>query len=97
MAINLFKNITEAYGKLITNNSGNSIKSAFLFWVFLVGIVLLLIVGVVLLIDVISDGKVESNIADLASFVTAISRLFVAAGLPKIAGEVKEIFKKEEK
>ena len=36
------------------------------------------------------DGKVDSSLADLAEVITAVSGLFVAAGLPKIAGEIFE-------
>ena len=76
--------------QLITNGSGVSIKSAFLFWVLVTGILILLILGAVMLIDVIVDGKVESSMADIASVITAVAGLFVAAGLPKLVGEIFE-------
>ena len=76
--------------QLLTNGSGVSIKSAFLFWVLVTGILILFIIGAVLLIDVIADGKVESSMADVASVITAVAGLFVAAGLPKLVGEIFE-------
>lgn len=76
--------------RLLTNGSGYSIKSWFLYGVTVVGIALLSIVGFVLVWDVVADGKVDSSVSEIAGFVTAISGLFVAAGLPKIVGEIME-------
>ncbi len=84
------KKIINHITNLITNGSGVSIKSAFLFWVLVTGILILLIVGAVMLIDVIVDGKVESNMSDIASVITAVAGLFIAAGLPKLVGEIFE-------
>ena len=79
------------YEALITNGTGRSIKSWFIHRVTIAGLVLLSIVGVVLLVDVIWDGKIDSAVSDLAGLVGAISTLFVSAGLPKMIGEIKEM------
>ena len=80
----------EGTKKLLTNNTGYSIKNWFLYGVTIVGILLLLIVGFVLVFDVLKDGTVSSNISDLATFIGSIAALFTAAGLPKIVGDIME-------
>ena len=84
------KNIFENTRKLLQNNSGYSIKSWFLYGTFVCGTIILLASGGVMVYDVAFDGKVDSSLADLAEVITAVSGLFVAAGLPKIAGEIFE-------
>ena len=76
--------------KLLENGSGYSIKSWFLYGTFICGTIILLASGGVMLYDVLYDGRVDSSLADLAEIITAVSGLFVAAGLPKIAGEIFE-------
>jgi len=76
--------------ELITNGTGVSIKSWFIYQVTRVGLCLLVITGLVLLIDVVWDGKVDTSISDLATLVGAISTLFVSVGLPKMIGEIME-------
>lgn len=76
--------------KLLTNGTGYSIKNWFLYGVTIAGIILLVIAGFVLVVDVWIDGQVNTNIGELSQFVGAVSALFVAAGLPKIAGEIME-------
>lgn len=79
------------YEALITNGTGHSIKSWFIHRVAVLGMCLLGVTGVVLLVDVVWDGKIDSNLSELAQFVGAISTLFVSAGLPKMIGEIKEM------
>ena len=76
--------------KLLENGSGYSIKSWFLYGTFICGTIILLASGGVMVYDVVYDGRVDSSLADLAEVITAVSGLFVAAGLPKIAGEIFE-------
>lgn len=85
--------------KLIQNNSGYSIKSWFLYGTFICGVIILLSAGGVMIYDVVFDGKVDSSMSDLAQVITAVSGLFVAAGLPKIVGEIaeKRYFKSQDK
>ena len=86
MKTKLFQNAN----KLLVNGSGYSIKSWFLYGTFVCGTIILLASGGVMVYDVAFDGKVDSSLADLAEVITAVSGLFVAAGLPKIAGEIFE-------
>lgn len=82
--------IFQSTRKLLENGSGYSIKSWFLYGTFVCGTIILLASGAVMVYDVLYDGKVDSSLADLAEVITAVSGLFVAAGLPKIAGEIFE-------
>ena len=82
--------IFQSTRKLLENGSGYSIKSWFLYGTFICGTIILLASGGVMLYDVLYDGRVDSSLADLAEVITAVSGLFVAAGLPKIAGEIFE-------
>lgn len=75
---------------LVKNNTGVSIKSFFLLEVSILGGIILLVVPFVLVWDVVVNGSIKSSVADIASLIGAISGLFVAAGLPKIIGELKE-------
>lgn len=77
---------------LITNNSGKSIKSWFLYGTMICGFTILIVLGGVLIYDVLYDGKVDSSMSDISSVITAVAGLFVSGGLPKIVGEVKEMF-----
>ena len=86
MKTKLFQNAN----KLLVNGSGYSIKSWFLYGTFICGTIILLASGGVMVYDVLYDGRVDSSLADLAEVITAVSGLFVAAGLPKIAGEIFE-------
>lgn len=86
MKTKLFQNVN----KLLVNGSGYSIKSWFLYGTFVCGTIILLASGGVMVYDVVYDGRVDSSLADLAEVITAVSGLFVAAGLPKIAGEIFE-------
>lgn len=76
--------------KLLVNNNGYSIKSWFLYGTFVVGVLILLSAVLVMVYDVLHDGKVDSSMADLAQVIAAVSGLFVASGLPKIVGEIFE-------
>lgn len=86
MKMELFKNVN----KLLVNGSGYSIKSWFLYGTFVCGTIILLASGGVMVYDVLYDGRVDSSLSDLAEVITSVSGLFVAAGLPKIAGEIFE-------
>lgn len=89
----LFENIKRLFGagknKLLSNNTGYSIKSWFLWGTALAGLYILLVVGFVLIWDVVVDGKVDS-VLSIPEIIESVSKLFIAAGLPKIAGEIGE-------
>lgn len=75
---------------LLENNSGFSIKSWFLYSTFICGVIILLVAAGVLVLDVLADGSLDGALSGFAEVILAVSTLFVAAGLPKIAGEFME-------
>lgn len=86
---NIKKLLSAGKDKLLSNNTGYSIKSWFLYGTALAGIYLLFVVGFVLIWDVVKDGKIDTVIS-MPDIIDSVAGLFLAAGLPKIAGEVKE-------
>ena len=84
------KETSEKLSKLLSNNTGYSIKNWFIWGTFIVGVLILLTTVLVMIWDVVHDGKVDSSIKDLSEVILAVSALFTAAGLPKIVGEIFE-------
>lgn len=82
--------VTEYLKKLVESNSGISSKSFFLVAVTLIGCGLLVIVGVVLLVEVIRNGTIRTDLNGLAAFVGSIAGLFATAGITKAWSEKKE-------
>ncbi len=82
--------LTTEVSELLRNNSGQSIKSWFLYGTFILGALILLSTVLVMVIDVIHDGKVDSSMSDLSQVILAVSAMYTAGGLPKIVGEIFE-------
>lgn len=76
--------------KMLTNGTGVSIKSWLVYVVGITCIILLLPIPFVLLYDVLYDGVVDTNISDIASYVTAIGVVLISGVLPKAIGEFAE-------
>lgn len=84
----LFFSKTKKYLKsLITSNNGESSKSFFLVTVTIMGIYLLFICGFAILIDVICNGYILTDLYGMSTLIAAIASLFGAAGWTKVAGE----------
>ena len=82
--------VTEYLKKLIESNTGVSSKSFFLVAVTLIGCLLLLIVGVVLVVEVVRNGTIQTNLNGLAAFVGSVAGLFATAGVTKAWSERKD-------
>lgn len=82
---------------LISNNTGYSIKNYFIYSITNIVIYLLLIVGFVLVWDVVIDGKIDTDLNQLAGFVGATAAVLTAAGIPKAIAEIMERKKSNEK
>ena len=82
---------------LISNNTGYSIKNYFIYSIINIVIYLLLIVGFVLVWDVVIDGKIDTDLNQLAGFVGATAAVLTAAGIPKAIAEIMERKKSNEK
>lgn len=84
----LFFSKTKKYLKsLITSNNGESSKSFFLVTVTLLGSYLLFICGFILVIDVICNGYVMTDLYGIAAIIATVASLFGAVGWTKVAGE----------
>jgi hypothetical protein len=87
------KCLSKSKGKkanMLTNNTGVSIKSWLVYVTGITCIILLLPIPFVLLYDVLYDGAVETNINDIAAYVTAVGVVLISGVLPKTIGEFAE-------
>lgn len=73
--------------QLIKANSGDSSKSFLLVSVTLASLALLGICGFSLIVDVIVNGHILTDLIGMAAFVGSISTLLGAVGLTKVYGE----------
>lgn len=80
-------NIGKFFGKLIRNNTGVSSKNFFLITVTIIGCILLIIPGVVLLIEVINNKTITTDLSGLAAYIGSVASLFATAGLTKAWSE----------
>lgn len=84
----LFFNKTKKYLKsLITSNNGESSKSFFLVSITIIGIFLLFITGFALIVDVICNGYIMTDLYGVSSFVVSIASLLGVTGWTKVSGE----------
>ena len=82
--------------KMLTNNSGTSIKSWIAFVVAIVGILILISITAVIWIDVLTNKELKTTLQFYPDVIASVSALIFAGALPKIVGEVAERFKKKE-
>lgn len=73
--------------QLIKSNTGESSKGFLLVTVTLASLALLGICGISLIIDVIVNGYIMTDLLGMAAFVTSISTLLGAVGLTKVYGD----------
>ena len=76
--------------KLLTNNSGISIKSWIAFAVAIVGIAMLISLTAVLWIDVLTNKELKTTLQYYPDVIASVSALIFAGALPKIVGEITE-------
>lgn len=79
--------IGKFFGKLVRNNTGISAKNFFLITVTIIGCILLIIPGVVLLIEVISNKTITTDLTGLSAYVGSVASLFATAGITKAWSE----------
>ena len=84
------------FNKLICNNTGVSSKNFFLVCVTLIGLLLLLVPVVILLIEVISNHTIKTDLNGLAAYIAAVAGIFASAGVTKAWSEVSENKKNNE-
>lgn len=75
---------------LIRNNSGISSKNFFLVSVTIIGLILLIIPAVVLLIEVICNHTIATDLNGMAAYIVAVAGIFASAGITKAWSEKYE-------
>ena len=71
------------FNKLVKNNTGVSAKNFLLVSVTIIGCLLLIVPGVILMIEVINNKTITTDLTGLAAYVGAVASLFATAGLTK--------------
>lgn len=77
-------------GKLISNNTGVSSKNFFLVTVTVIGLILLLVPAVLLIVEVIYNHTIATDLNGLAAYIGAVAGVFAAAGITKAWSEKYE-------
>lgn len=73
--------------QLIKSNTGESSKGFLVVTVTLASVALLAICGISLIVDVIINGHIVTDLLGMAAFITSISTLLGAVGLTKVYGD----------
>lgn len=73
--------------KLIKNNTGVSSKNFFLVSVTIIGMILLIVPAIVLLIEVIINHTIATDLNGLAAYIAAVAGIFASAGITKAWSE----------
>lgn len=84
------------FNKLVSNNTGVSSKNFFLVTVTIAGIILLLIPAIVLIVEVIYNHTIKTDLSGMAAYVAAVAGIFASAGVTKAWSEKYESKKEEE-
>lgn len=75
---------------LVKNGSGVSSKSFFLVVVTIIGCILLLVPAAILLIEVICNHTIATDLNGLAAYIAAVATVFTSVGITKAWGERNE-------
>lgn len=81
---------TSMIRNILTNNTGMSVKSFFMFAVTIVALLLLLVVAFAIVWECVRTNRVTLDFNGFAAVITAIAALLVSAGIPKIIGDINE-------
>ena len=76
--------------RLISNNTGVSSKNFFLVAVTLIGLLLLLVPVVILIVEVITNHTIHTDLNGLAAYIGAVAGVFASAGITKAWSEKYE-------
>lgn len=75
------------FSKLVKNNTGVSSKNFLLVSVTIIGCLLLIVAGVILMIEVINNKTIATDLTGLAAYIGSIASLFATAGITKAWSE----------
>ena len=73
--------------KLIRNNTGISSKNFFLVIVTIIGCILLIVPAFILIIEIIINKTIQTDLHGLAAYIGAVSAIFASAGITKAWSE----------
>ena len=73
--------------KLIQNNTGVSSKNFFLVALTLIGLLLLLVPVISLMIEVICNHTISTDLNGMAAYIAAVASIFATAGITKAWSE----------
>ena len=76
--------------KLIKNNTGVSSKNFFLVAVTVIGLILLLVPAILLIVEVIYNHTIATDLNGLATYIGAVAAVFTSAGITKAWSEKYE-------
>ena len=76
--------------KLIKNNTGVSSKNFFLVAVTVIGLILLLIPAVILIIEVIFNHTISTDLNGMAAYIASVASIFASAGITNAWSEKYE-------
>lgn len=72
------------FRKLIQSHSGVSSKNFFLVCTTIIGMILLFVPAMVLVIEVLYQHTIQTDLVGLAAYIGSVSSLFAAAGITKV-------------
>lgn len=75
---------------LIKNNTGVSSKNFFLVAVTIIGLILLLVPAIILLIEVVINHTISTDLNGLAAYIASVAGIFTSAGITKAWSEKYE-------
>lgn len=83
--------------KLIHNNTGVSSKNFFLVTVTIIGLILLIIPAIILVVEIIFNHTIQTDLNGMAAYIGAVAGVFASAGITKAWSERYEKHYEEEK
>ena len=76
--------------KLIQNNTGVSSKNFFLVGVTIIGMILLIVPAVLLIVEIICNHTIQTDLNGVAAYIGAVAGVFATAGITKAWSEKYE-------
>lgn len=80
----------KSLSKLVKNNTGVSSKNFFLVSVTLIGLLLLIVPIVLLLIEILYNHTIATDLNGIAAYIGSVAGLFATAGITKAWSEKYE-------
>ena len=88
--VKILLKMSNFFSKLIQNNTGVSSKNFFLVAVTIIGLILLLVPAAVLIVEVLYNHTIVTDLNGLAAYVSSVAAIFATAGITKAWSEIYE-------